>query len=57
MDNVLECKNGTETKNMPGNPSGDNYLNVVLDTGTLPNANHAHPSFGTITVEKIVVNP
>ena len=56
-DNVLECKNGTETKNMPGNPSGANYLNVVLDTGTLLHANHAHPSFGTITVEKIVVNP
>ena len=56
-DDILECTNGTETKNMPGNPSGDNYLNVVLDTGTLPHANHAHPSFGTITVEKIVVNP
>jgi hypothetical protein len=56
-DGVLDCKDGSETKTMTGNPSGDNYLNVVLDTGTLPFANHAYPSYGTITVEKIVVNP
>jgi hypothetical protein len=56
-DDILECTNGTETKNLPGNPSGDNYLNVVLDTASPLQANHAHPSYGTITVEKIVVNP
>jgi hypothetical protein len=56
-DGILECENRTETKSMPGDPLGDNYLNVLVDTGSLPQANHAHPSYGTITVEKIVVNP
>jgi len=56
-DNILVCKDGTETLNMPGDPTADNYLNVVLDTGTDPESNGNHPSYGTITIEKIVVNP
>jgi hypothetical protein len=55
-DDILECIDGTSTANLPGYEGGT-YLNVVLDTGSLPHANHAHPSYGTITVEKIVVNP
>ncbi len=57
LDNILECNNGTAAMNMVGDPAKDNYLNVVLDTGTSPDVNHAHPSYGTITIEKIVVNP
>jgi hypothetical protein len=55
-DNILRCTDGTETVNLPGFDTGT-YLNVMLDTGTDPQSNGAHPSFGTITVEKIVVNP
>jgi hypothetical protein len=56
MDDIIECIDGIHTANLPGNV-GDTYLNVVLDTGSPDYANHAHPSYGTITVEKIVVNP
>ena len=56
-DGILECNDGMSTASIAGNPSGDNYLNVVLDTGTDPFSNHIHPSYGTITIEKIVVNP
>ena len=56
-DGTLDCLDGSQTVNMAGDPSGDNYLNVVLDTGSSPEANGNYPSFGTITVEKIVVNP
>ena len=55
-DSVLECMDGTATALLPGY-SGGTYLNVVLDTGTEDYANGAHPSYGTITVEKVVVNP
>ena len=53
---TLECVTGSTTVNMPGY-AGGTYLNVVLDTGTLPSANHVLPSYGTITIEEIVVNP
>lgn len=56
-DHVLDCNDDTQTMNMAGNPVGDNYLNVVLDTGSSPQANHNFPSYGTITIEKVVVNP
>lgn len=56
-DDILECNDGTQTLNMAGNPAGPNYLNVVLDSGTLDHSNHAHPSYGTITIEEIVVHP
>ncbi|HUP70726.1 MAG TPA: hypothetical protein VM142_13060 [Acidimicrobiales bacterium] len=41
---------------MPGNPLGDNYLNVVLDTATNPNADRSVPSWGTISIKSIVPN-
>jgi len=56
-DNILRCLDGTQTLNMPGDSTADNYLNVVLDTGTDPESNGNHPSYGTITIEEIVVNP
>lgn len=52
---TLQCANGTETHTLPGY-AGGTYLNAVADTGTSP-ANHILPSYGTITIEKIVVNP
>jgi hypothetical protein len=56
-DGVLDCWAGTETLSIPGNMAGDNYLNVVLDTGTLDFANSAYPSYGTITIKSIVMDP
>lgn len=55
-DGILDCSNGTQTASLPGYPGGT-YLNAVLDTASQPQANHAHPSFGTITIEKVVVTP
>jgi hypothetical protein len=51
----LQCTDGKLTMPLMGYPGGT-YLNAVLDTGTPP-SNHALPSFGTITIEKIVVHP
>jgi hypothetical protein len=56
-DGVLDCWTGTATLSIPGNMAGDNYLNVVLDTGSLPNANHAYNSYGTIAITSIVMDP
>jgi hypothetical protein len=41
---------------MPGN-NGNNYLNVVLDTVTTPQSNHAHPSYGRIRILSVVQRP
>jgi hypothetical protein len=48
---------GEDTVYIPGNTDGPNYLNVVLDTVTLPERNHAYPSWGTITIKAIVPVP
>ena len=45
------------TVEIPGNGGGDSYLNVVLDTVTEPESNHAHPSYGTITILSVVQVP
>jgi hypothetical protein len=37
--------------------AGANYLNIVLDTKTLPEGNHAHPSFGKIRILSVVAVP
>ncbi|OGY99598.1 MAG: hypothetical protein A2945_03050 [Candidatus Liptonbacteria bacterium RIFCSPLOWO2_01_FULL_52_25] len=47
----------TETLVMPGNPSHNNYLNVVLDTATLPFSNHAYPSWGVVDIMSLVPTP
>ena len=41
---------------MAGNVSGDNYLNVVLDTRALPESDHAFPSWGTITITSVLTD-
>lgn len=56
-DGVLDCWSGSAVLSIPGNPVGDNYLNVVLDTGSLPSANHNYPSYGTIAITSIVADP
>ena len=52
-DGVLEHVSGSKTITVQGNPSGTNYLNVVLDTATEPHSNHQFPSWGTITITEI----
>lgn len=52
-DNFLQRFSGSKTVIVPGNPAGDNYLNVVLDTATLPNADTSYRSWGTITITDI----
>jgi hypothetical protein len=56
-DGILDCWTGTETLSIPGNMAGDNYLTVVLDTGSQPHANHNYPSYGNITITSIVMDP
>lgn len=43
----------SKTISVQGNPSGNNYLNIILDTATLPNSNHLYPSWGTITIKEV----
>jgi hypothetical protein len=47
------------TVDIPGNVGGTNnsYLNVVLDTVSNPEADRAHPSYGTIKVLSVVQVP
>jgi len=42
---------------MDANRAGANWLNLVLDTRTLPFANHIHPSYGRIGILSIVPVP
>jgi cadherin-like protein/Big-like domain-containing protein len=70
-DSTLECLPSTNPANtgctavppaqvevhITGNGGGDTYLNVVLDTRTLPEANHNHPSYGAITILDVVPEP
>jgi len=37
--------------------AGVNWLNIVLDTKSLPDANHIHPSYGRIRILSIVPVP
>jgi len=52
-DGILEHVSGSKTITVQGNPSGNNYLNVILDTATQPHSNHLFPSWGTITVTEV----
>jgi len=52
-DGRLEPASGTKTITVQGNPSGNNYLSVILDTATFPHSNHAFPSWGTITIREV----
>jgi hypothetical protein len=42
------------TLTMQGDPERFNYLNIVLDTASQPDANHAYPSWGTVDVLMVV---
>ena len=64
-DGVLECNptscggsvyaNATVT--VPANLAGANYVNVVLDSTTLPDADNTHPSWGTIRIVNVTLVP
>jgi len=51
---ILQHYSGSETAVVAGNPSGTNYLSVILDTATLPSADNAYPSWGTITIKDVM---
>ncbi len=52
-DGLLESTQGQITLVLPGDPSGYNYLNVVLDTLTLPDSGRSHPSWGSVTLTSV----
>lgn len=52
-DGFLETFSGSEVAIVPGNEAGTNYLNVTLDTATEPEANHAFPSWGSFSIDRI----
>lgn len=52
-DGFIESNSGIQTIEMVGNPNTSNYLNVVLDTATLPYSNHVYPSWGCIGVKVV----
>jgi hypothetical protein len=49
-DAVLESASGSASEVFAGNPSGDNYLNVILDTRADTERDQNYPSWGTIAV-------
>lgn len=55
-DSILKHVTGTKTVIVPGNPSGNNYLNVVLDTATEVHTDANYPSWGTITIKSVVTD-
>ena len=54
---AIRCRmreaDGTLLVILPALPWAPNYLNVVLDTATLPHANHRYPSWGTVRLQWI----
>lgn len=52
-DHVLKHVNGTKTVIVQGNPSGNNYLSVVLNTQALPHTDDYYPSWGTIVIRSV----
>jgi len=52
-DHILKHVNGSRTVVVNGNPSGNNYLNVVLNTDSMPDADEYYPSWGTITIKSV----
>jgi hypothetical protein len=54
-DTRLETsKDGARSININTSGNMDNFLNVVLDTATLPYADQLFPSWGTIRVIKVI---
>ncbi len=54
-DGILESTSGTTTITSQFNLEAPRYLNVVLDTKTLPTADNNYPSWGTITIDSVAV--
>lgn len=52
-DHTLKHVKGSDKIIVPGNPSADNYLNVVLNTDSMPDADEYYPSWGTITIKSV----
>ena len=50
---ILQHLSGSQSVVVVGNPLGSNYLNIILDTASSPNADHAYPSWGTITIRDV----
>jgi hypothetical protein len=54
-DGILESTSGTTTITSQFNLQAPRYLNVVLDTKTLPTADDNYPSWGTVTIDSVSV--
>lgn len=54
-DGILESTSGSGSATMAASLLSTNYLNVMLDTSTTPEANHNHASYGEITITKIEI--
>jgi hypothetical protein len=52
-DHLIKKKVETITRTFTGNPNGQNYLNVGLDTATLPESDTNYPSWGSFTIVSI----
>lgn len=54
-DGILKHVSGSKTVQVSGNPNGNNYLNVVLNTSTQPHADNLFPSWGKISITNLEV--
>jgi len=54
-DDFLETNSGSGSATMTASTASTNYLNVVLDTATLPQADASYPSYGEIEITKIEI--
>ncbi len=55
-DHVLKHVSGSKTTVVTGNPTGRNYLSVVLDTNSSPQTDRRYPSWGTIKITGVKTN-
>ena len=54
-DGVLDTTSGSAATTMTASTLSTNYLNVVLDTATLPANNGDYPSWGTCEITKVEI--
>jgi len=52
-DHILKHVSNSMTIVVNGNPTGDNYINVFLNTVSEPHSDSLYPSWGTITITSI----
>lgn len=55
-DGIIENNTGTITLDFLADPTGPNYLNVVLDTSSSPDTDRLYPSWGEVTVQAGIVS-